>query len=235
MSLFALNVCIVSSSFDVVAFPLSSTLCPVEVDGDVENASLCYGLVPLTEKSRRGYGYAHCTVMQFCARALDLKAIRSIVRETWLKFRKHVLESKESLVLTGIADGPTFATREGGQAVRLPYITVERSPNLMSLHETIMQELSPYHVKVGSEDVAKATFHKKFPADSNSTTSEWMLSFINKYAHENYTPHITLGACTEENVAAFTCLQKTEIPWRECRLVVSHMGNFCSCFELLEN
>ncbi|CAG9584035.1 conserved hypothetical protein [Leishmania major strain Friedlin] len=235
MSLLALNVCLVSSSFDVVALPLSSTLCPVEVDDDVEDTSLCYGLAPLTEKGRKEYGYAHCTVMQFCARALDLKAIREIVRETWLKFRKHVLESKESLVLTGVADGPIFATTEDGRAVRLPNITVERSPNLMWLHETIMRELGQYHVKVGSEDVAKSAFHRKFPADGNSTTPEWMLSFMSKYAHENYTPHITLGACTEKNVAAFSFLQKTEIPWRECRLVVSHMGNFCSCFELLES
>ncbi|CAJ1036928.1 conserved hypothetical protein [Leishmania braziliensis MHOM/BR/75/M2904] len=235
MSLLALNVCLISSAFDVVALPLSSTLCPVEVNDDVEDTSLCYGLAPLTEKSRKGYGYAHCTVMQLCARALDLKAVREIVRETWLKFRKHVLESKESLVLTGVADGPIFATTEDGRAVRLPNITVERTPDLIWLHETIVRELDQYRVKVGSEDVARSAFHRKFPADNNSATSEWMLSFTSQYSHENYAPHITLGACTEKNVAAFSLLQKTEISWRECRLVVSHMGNFCSCFELLES
>ncbi|CAJ1038468.1 hypothetical protein Q4I30_008235 [Leishmania utingensis] len=235
MSLLALNVCLISSAFDVVALPLSSTLCPVEVNDDVEDTSLCYGLAPLTEKSRKGYGYAHCTVMQLCARALDLKAVREIVRETWLKFRKHVLESKESLVLTGVADGPIFATTEDGRAVRLPNITVERTPDLIWLHETIVRELDQYRVKVGSEDVARSAFHRKFPADNNSATSEWMLSFTSQYSHENYAPHITLGACTEKNVASFSLLQKTEISWRECRLVVSHMGNFCSCFELLES
>ncbi|CAJ1038413.1 hypothetical protein NXY56_008086 [Leishmania guyanensis] len=235
MSLLALNVCLISSAFDVVALPLSLTLCPVEVNDDVEDTSLCYGLAPLTEKSHKGYGYAHCTVMQLCARALDLKAVRDIVRETWLKFRKHVLESKESLVLTGVADGPIFATTEDGRAVRLPNITVERTPDLIWLHETIVRELDQYRVKVGSEDVARSAFHRKFPADNNSATSEWMLSFTSQYSHENYAPHITLGACTEKNVAAFSLLQKTEISWRECRLVVSHMGNFCSCFELLES
>lgn len=236
MSLLAINVCLISSGFDTVALPLSSTLCPVDVEDEGDDALLCYGLAPLTEKkSRRGYGYAHCTVMQLCVRALDLKAVREIVRQTWVKFRSHVLEAKESLLLTGVADGPVFSTTSDGRTVRLPNITVERSTDLMWLHETIVRELGEYHVRVGSEDVAKSAFHKKFPADGNNTTPEWMLSFISKYSHENYAPHITLGACTEENVAALSFLQKTEIPWRECRLVVSHMGNFCSCFDLLDS
>ncbi|KAG5490641.1 hypothetical protein JKF63_00762 [Porcisia hertigi] len=236
MSLLALNVCLISSAFDTVALPLSSTLCPVEEGDDVKDTSMSYCLAPLTEKKmRKGYGYAHCTVMQLCARALDLKAVREAVRETWLKFRTQMLESKETLLLSGVADGPIFATTEEGCTVRLPNITVVRSPELMQLHESIVRELGKYHVKVSSEDVAKSAFHKRFPADSNSATAEWMLSFTNKYAHENYTPHITLGACTEKNVGVFSLLKKTEIPWRECRLVVSHMGNFCSCFDLLDS
>ncbi|KAK7200569.1 hypothetical protein NESM_000112800 [Novymonas esmeraldas] len=237
MSLMAVNVCLVSSGFDLVALPLSSTLCPVDADEDeMGEATPSYSLVPLTErKTRKGYGYAHCTVMQLCVRAVEVKAVREIVRQVWLKFRTNVLESKESLVLEGVADGPVFAEREDGREVRLPNIKVERSPDLMWLHETIVRELSEYHVRVGSEEVAKAAFHKKFPADGSSTTPEWMLDFTSKYAHENYSPHITLGACSEENVAALSFLQRTEIPWRECRLVVSHMGNYCSCFDLLDS
>ncbi|KPA81552.1 hypothetical protein ABB37_03896 [Leptomonas pyrrhocoris] len=235
MSFLALNVCLISSGFDTVALPLSSTLCPVDPDDDLEEGSFGYTLAPLTEKrSRKNYGYAHCTVVQLCVRALDLKTVRELVRDTWVKFRERMTEAKETLVLDGIADGPTFAKTDDGLTVRLPNIKVERSPELMWLHETLVRELEPFHVKVASNDVAKRSFNTKFPADSNTTTSDWLLSFLSKSSHENYVPHISLGACTMENVAALSYLQRTEVPWRECRLVVSHMGNYCSCFDLME-
>ncbi|KPI85593.1 hypothetical protein ABL78_5331 [Leptomonas seymouri] len=235
MSLLALNVCLISSGFDTVALPLSSTLCPVETDDELEEDSFGYTLAALTEKkSRRNYGYAHCTVVQLCVRALDLKAVREIVRCTWIKFRENVTQAKETLVLDGIADGPVFGKMDDGRTVRLPNIKVERSPELMWLHETLVRELEPFHVKVASLDVAKRSFNMRFPADSNNTSSEWLLSFVANSSHENYTPHISLGACTMENVAALSYLQRTEVPWRECRLVVCHMGNYCSCFDLME-
>lgn len=233
MSLIAINICLISSAFDAIAIPLSSTLCPVNVEDQDEDFS--YGLVPLAErKLQRGYGYAHCTVMQLCARALDLKSVKEKVRDTWKRFREEMSESTESLLLDGIRDGPVFGTNKEGATVRLPNIAVSRTPALMSLHEALVAELQPLHVRVGSMEVAKAAFHKKFPVN-NTVTAEWMLNFMDCNAHDKYEPHISLGSTTVEEVSQLTYIQKKEVPWRECRLVVSHMGNFCSCIELLEN
>lgn len=232
MSLIAINVCMVCNSFDTAAIPLSCSLCPVE--DETWDSSIAYRLVSLAEKKlQKGYGHAHITVVQLCVRATNLAEVKETVRQIWAKHREAAVAAKEKLVLTKIEAGPVFTTLDDGTEVRLPSIAVERSDTLLSLHTEIMEALKPYAVQLGSMEVGKATFHKTFPAET-AMTVKWMIDYFTNSAGQNYHPHITLGASPIKRIDELTYFQPTRVPWRECRLVISHMGNYGSCFELLD-
>ncbi|PBJ75319.1 hypothetical protein TcG_10814 [Trypanosoma cruzi] len=233
--LLAINICIVSSYFDAAAIPLSWSLCPTEGYGSMQwEKERSYRLIGLEEKAlRRGYGHPHCTVAQLSIRPSDLDALRNVVREIWLSMKELTERQDATIILAALDDGPFFATSKDGEEIRLPNIRILRSETLCALHEKISCAVLPYHVLPATLDVGKAAFHPSFPAD-NAATVEWMKNYLSENCIDAYTPHITLGTTTVRPMTSSFLFKPTTVPWRECRLVVSRMGNYCSCFEIYD-
>ncbi|ORC90421.1 uncharacterized protein TM35_000082190 [Trypanosoma theileri] len=231
--LIAVNICLVSPSFDGAAIPLSWSLCPAEGYADMQwDKDKSYRLKALEEKVlHRGFGYPHCTVAQLCIAKTDMDALRKLVRQIWIELRE-TLESKEKLCLTTLDNGPAFAKTADGTEIRLPNIVIEPSETLCELHKQIVTAVKPFHVSGASLEEGRAAFHPSFPAD-NDITVDWMMDYLSKYALKAYRPHITLGA-SPVVVTETSVFKSIHVPWRDCRLVVSRMGNYCSCFEIQE-
>lgn len=234
MSFIAVNVCLVCNAFEAAAVPLSLSMCPAPEEETLWDDAVSYRLVSLAEKKlQRGYGHAHCTVAQLCVRAAELSDLKDAVKVVWQKHRDKAVESKEKLTLTKIEAGPVFGQTTSGVDIHLPSIAVQRSDALVALHSDVVEGVKQFCVQLQAMDVAKSTFHKTFPSEG-TTSVQWLMDFLDKYAGENYAPHITLGASPVDKIDSLTFFQESKVQWRECRLVVSHMGNYCSCFELLE-
>ncbi|RNF22470.1 uncharacterized protein Tco025E_03070 [Trypanosoma conorhini] len=234
-SLLAINICIVSPSFDAAAIPLSWSLCPLEGHAGLRwERERSYRLMGLEEKVlHRGYGHPHCTVAQLSIRPSELDALRSAVRGVWVSM-KGATERRDAVVtLAAIEEGPAFATTADGAEVHLPSIKIECSETLRALHENIVHAVRPFHVAPTTLEAGKAAFHPSFPAD-NAATVEWLTNYLSEYCLEAYSPHITLGASTMQWLAPSPVFKPTTVSWRDCRLVVSRMGNYCSCFEILD-
>ncbi|KEG12830.1 hypothetical protein DQ04_01401140 [Trypanosoma grayi] len=231
--LIAINICLVSPAFDAAAIPLSWSLCPTESHSTLQwNKEKSYRLMALEEKAlSRGYGHPHCTVAQLCIRLTDMDEVREKVRQIWLEERE-ASDNKATLCLSGLEEGPAFDTTVGGTAIHLPNIKIILSEPLRKLHEKIIHAICQYHVPMETLEMAKAAFHPSFPPDS-AVAVEWVNDYLTKYALDSYNPHITLGA-TPAKATASTAFKTTLVSWRECRLVVSRMGNYCSCFEIQE-
>lgn len=234
MSLIALKVCLIGTCLEAAAVPLSTSLCPLpDDDDDVWNSSVSYRLVSLAEKKPQcGYGYVHCTIDVLCARATDVQAIKDAVRAIWLKHKEAAVAQKEMLLLSHLQLGPVVSTMSNGSELRLPSIALERSSALWALHDEVVETLKPFIVNLGSMDVGKSAFHKRYPV-SDSAWVRAMISYHADAAGDAYAPHITLGASPVTDVEQLTFFHASRVPWRECRLVVSHMGNYCSCSDLL--
>ncbi|CCW63862.1 unnamed protein product [Phytomonas sp. EM1] len=232
MSFISVNIALVCSAFDKVAIPLSFSLCP-NSEGDPSETNVCYRLESLSQKKLRpGYGYVHCTLAQLCIRATELTEVKDAARKVWNVHREASEESKEKLELTGIHPGPVFGTTATGKEIRLPYISVTCSDALMALHSDMLEKIRPFQVKLSSMKVGKSAFHNSFPAEDNASV-EWMIDFYEKNSLENYNPHVTLGSTQDPIDMNLVYFQKMQLPLHACGLVVSHMGNYCSCFELL--
>ncbi|PWV14741.1 hypothetical protein C3747_33g258 [Trypanosoma cruzi] len=233
--LLAINICIVSSYFDAAAIPLSWSLCPTEGYGSMQwEKERSYRLIGLEEKAlRRGYGHPHCTVAQLSVRPSDLDALRNVVREIWLSMKELTERQDATISLAALDDGPSFATSKDGEEIRLPSIRILRSETLCALNKKISCAVLPYHVLPATLDVGKAAFHPSFSAD-NAATVEWMKNYLSEHCIDAYSPHITLGATTVKPMTSSFLFKPTTVPWRECRLVVSRMGNYCSCFEIYD-
>lgn len=233
MSLIAVNICLVCNAFDTAAIPLSYSLCPAAEDDASWDASVAYRLVSLAEKKlQRGLGHAHITVAQLCVRATDLSTVKDLVRTKWLSHRQRAVEEKERVILSGLDAGVTAGVTKDGTEVHLPHISVRRSDALLELQKDVIEAVKDYQVRLGSMEVGKSTFHKTFPAESTEFV-QYMMDYIEKHSGDNYAPHVTLGASPIESLK-FTYFQETKVHLKECRLVVSHMGHYGSCFELLE-
>ncbi|EPY24844.1 hypothetical protein STCU_00335 [Strigomonas culicis] len=231
MSFLAINICLVSTAFDSAVLPLSGSLCPAADDSSTWDSDVAYQLIHLSEKKpKKGYGHAHCTLVQLCARTTELNELKEEVRRVCAEHRPE--QDGEKLSMERVCGGPIFGKLPDDTEIYLPYVRVERSEPLYNLHSALVNAVRRFAVAVKSTDVAKSSFHKHFPTDG-TTSIDWMLKYIDEHSYSNYNPHITLGAspmCLEK--LAF--LQRTEVPWRRCRVVVSHMGNYCSCFEILD-
>ncbi|CCW69911.1 unnamed protein product [Phytomonas sp. Hart1] len=232
MSFIGVKIVLVCNAFDKVAIPLSCSLCP-HGDSDAAENNIDYRLESLSKKKlQTGYGYVHCTLVQLCIRATELTDVKEAARKVWNVHREAAEESKEKLELTDIHPGPVFGTTATEKEIRLPYIAITRTDALMALHSDMLEKIKPFQVKLSSMNVGKSAFHNSSPADGNASV-ECMIDFYEKNSLENYSPHLTLGSTQDPIDTNLLYFQKLKLPLHTCALMVSHMGNYCSCFELL--
>jgi 2'-5' RNA ligase len=114
--------------------------------------------------------------------------------------------------------GVYIGTDESGRKVSLYH--VEKTLSIQSLHEKIMEKLSPYF----SYDVTKKTVLAE--GRVAESTLRWIKNFPAESSFEKFFPHITIG---------FGETKALDLPieFAPVRLALCHMGNHCTCKKIL--
>jgi len=97
---------------------------------------------------------------------------------------------------------------------------VEKTENLQSLHEEVMQRMTPYF----SYDVTAEMVLS--PPLAGESTLFWIKNYPEKSAFDNFFPHITIGYGQLDDFsfrAEFTA----------SKLALCHLGNECTCRKVL--
>ena len=100
-------------------------------------------------------------------------------------------------------------------------LTIKKSSEIQKLHETILEELTPFFSWNGVE---KEMFYSLPPVRESS--SFWVEGFERSSSRENYDPHISLGFA--ELKEQFTPRQFTA-----SKLALCHLGSYCTCRNVL--
>lgn len=111
------------------------------------------------------------------------------------------------------------STRSDGR--NMSSLTVEKSPELFSLHEAVMDKLVPMFTY---DDVTTDMFFS--PPPVVTLPLWWVKDFVRTSVRENYNPHITLGMGMPENL-------KLPISFTASRFAVCQLGNYCTCRKIL--
>lgn len=114
--------------------------------------------------------------------------------------------------------GIVSSTNSRGETTSL--LEVERTEELQTLHERVMQEMGPFF----RYDVTEAMIHDDVVTPS---TLEWIRTYPQKSSYENFRPHITLGYGQVPPGLSFP------IPFTAVRLALCHLGNHSTCRRIL--
>lgn len=149
--------------------------------------------------------------------------------------RENVDKVKEKLIYLSekfmpISLGATDFTQENLPAkeeiLKISGLKIKKSQRLKNLHTRIIDEMKPY--LVNPEINADMMYN---PREIDSLDTPWMFHYIKKFirnsSYENFNPHITIGDGILE--------QKLKLPMKfvSSRLAVAHLGNYCTCREIL--
>jgi len=99
-------------------------------------------------------------------------------------------------------------------------LEVERTPELQTLHQEVMEEMRPFF----RYDVTEAMIYDDAVAPS---TLDWIRTYREKAGYEHFCPHITVGYGRVPAGPAFP------IPFTVTRLALCHLGNHCTCRRVL--
>jgi len=105
-----------------------------------------------------------------------------------------------------------------GETVSL--FEVEKTKELQSLHEKVMEEAQPYFSSVVTGDMI---YGDEEIAD---TTLEWIKNYREKASFARFYPHITIGYGQVEE-------QQFPISFTAIKLALCHLGNHCTCRKVL--
>ena len=150
----------------------------------------------------------HISLAMGCVEEADIpsveKALEAIAKETSFGDLKVV-----GIRPSGNSKGETVSVLE-----------VEKTTQLQSLHEKVMDRLTRYfsndvteNMIYGDEDVAESTLL-------------WIKNYRQKSSFENFFPHITIGYGQVENLVP-------PISFAPSELALCHLGNHCTCREIL--
>ncbi|MHC4666342.1 MAG: 2'-5' RNA ligase family protein [Planctomycetota bacterium] len=132
------------------------------------------------------------------------KVLRAIAKENFLP----------QLQVSGIQSSSNWV----GEAVSV--FEVEKVGELQLLHEEIMERLAGFL----SPDVGKEMLYD--PADVEQSTLLWIKNYRGESSFGKYFPHITIGYGEMDDVSF-------PMQFGVSRLAVCHLGNHCTCREVL--
>jgi 2'-5' RNA ligase len=144
----------------------------------------------------------HITLTQHFVRYEDLDAAYAEIDE--------VLERQRPLQIT---------ITGGGQSAHTLWMTVERTPALLDLHERLMQALKGLERTTGDA-------HAFFDGAARVGDVHWVAAFRQNSSFGAFTPHITLGHGERPPVVQPITFQATAI-------AACHLGRFCACRRVL--
>jgi 2'-5' RNA ligase len=98
---------------------------------------------------------------------------------------------------------------------------IARTEELVSLHESIVNSFRPFLTQdTEASDLAD-------PPPIKNSTLQWINQFVPDACFENFWPHITLG------FGEYGGNHLTPISFQGSRLALCHLGNHCTCAEVL--
>lgn len=151
----------------------------------------------------------HISLAMGCIEPKTIESIRSLLAEVGHQ------NPLGELVITGVVT----SLNARGESVSV--FALARTPALQRLHERVMDVLQPYATW---EATAQAIYGDEPVAE---TSLAWIRNFREKAAFGAFFPHVTIGYGTVEQVMSFP------IRFRTPRLAVCHLGNHCTCREIL--
>ena len=150
----------------------------------------------------------HVTLLQRFVRVKDFDAVTAAVSK--------VLAAERPTDLQLNAKGLDYVIW-GGVAVTV--LVVERTPDLMRLHQKIIDAVKPFSVSGGTA----AAF---VGAEANTETIGWVETFIPKSSGANYIPHVTCGVAPEAFVKQLKAEPFAAFTFKPVGVAVYHLGNF---------
>lgn len=97
---------------------------------------------------------------------------------------------------------------------------VEKTSQLQSIHEKVMEGLTPYLSSGVTEDMIYGD------EEVAASTLLWIENYRQKSSFENFFPHITIGYGQIEN-------RILPEPFSASKLALCHLGNHCTCRKIL--
>ena len=107
----------------------------------------------------------------------------------------------------------------GGQSAHTLWMTVERTPELLDLHERLMQALKGLERTAGDA-------HAFFEGSGRVGDVHWVAAFRQNSSFGAFTPHITLGHGERPPAV-------DRIAFNATAIAACHLGRFCACRRVL--
>jgi len=150
--------------------------------------------------------------------SLAMGCIDRMYIETILRILERIAEEYGSGVAKLRVTGVHIATNSVGEKVSA--FIIEKTKELQSLHEEVMQELRPYFSYDVSADMIYGT------EEVAHSTLLWIRDYPAKSSYVNFSPHITIGY-GEVSPVHFS------MEFTASRLALCHLGNHCTCRQIL--
>ncbi len=166
----------------------------------------------------------HITLMQLFARTTELEEVLSRVGETLRDV------APMALSITG-----------GGRGANTVWMVIDRTPQLLSLHERLMEALRGHESPGGGTDAflppPRADRATARPGRSGGAETAgcdeaslrdvlWVSGYRLESSFHRFTPHITLG-----HAVAAPAIEPR--PFEADTVAVCHLGRFCTCRSVL--
>ena len=103
----------------------------------------------------------------------------------------------------------------GGKGRNSVWMAIERTPELVNLHEQLLQAAEPFEVTAGDASAF-------FGGDARDRDVRWVREFRRESSVERFAPHITLGHASDAPTVEPMAFVATTI-------AVCHLGRFCTC------
>jgi 2'-5' RNA ligase len=103
----------------------------------------------------------------------------------------------------------------GGKGSNSVWMAIERSPELVKLHEQLLEAAEPFEVTTGDSTAFVGD-------DARDRDVRWVREFRQQSSFDRFTPHITLGHASRPPVIEPLDFVATVI-------ALCHLGRFCTC------
>jgi hypothetical protein len=150
----------------------------------------------------------HVTLLQRFVRAKDFDAVTAAITKVIVAERPTELRLKTK--------GYDYVVW-GGHAVTA--IIVERTPDLMRLHQKVIDAVAPF-------SVSGATGAPFVGTGINPETIGWVETFIPKSSGSNYVPHVTAGVANEDFVKRMKAEPYETFTFMAEGVAIYQLGNF---------
>jgi 2'-5' RNA ligase superfamily len=150
----------------------------------------------------------HVTLLQRFTREKDFDSVTAAVAK--------VLATEQPAALQLKAVAIDYVMWSG---VAVTVYVIERTPELMRLHEKIIGAVEPFSVSGGTA----AAF---VGGDANAETIGWVETFVPNSSGKDYIPHVTAGVATEGFVKQMKAQPYQSFTFKPVGVGIYHLGNF---------